>query len=164
MCSKNKGGRPRKELSDEDFEKLVGMIEIQCTQEEICGIFGISEDTLSRRLKDRGELSFADLYEKHQNDGRASLRRSQWKTAKDGNATMQIWLGKQVLKQRDVVHNEVTGKAELFDVRTDIGEKVDVAGRHPEVVETLSRDYKAWAFSLGKPLVWSMEEYKRLVK
>ena len=107
---KNKGGRPRKELSDEDFEKLVGMIEIQCTQEEICGIFGISEDTLSRRLKDRGELSFADLYEKHQNDGRASLRRSQWKTAKDGNATMQIWLGKQVLKQRDVVHNEVTGK------------------------------------------------------
>ena len=104
------GGRPRKELSDEDFEKLIGMIEIQCTQEEICGIFGISEDTLSRRLKDRGELSFADLYEKHQNDGRASLRRSQWKTAKDGNATMQIWLGKQVLKQRDVVHNEVTGK------------------------------------------------------
>lgn len=33
--------------------------------------------------------------------GKRSLRRMQWKSAKGGNATMQIWLGKQLLGQTD---------------------------------------------------------------
>lgn len=33
--------------------------------------------------------------------GKASLRRMQFKSAEDGNVTMQIWLGKQMLGQRD---------------------------------------------------------------
>ena len=35
-----KGGRPPFELSDNDFEMLLGMMRIHCTQEEICGVFG----------------------------------------------------------------------------------------------------------------------------
>lgn len=97
------GGRPRKELSDEDFDKLVKMIEIQCTQDEICDIFGMTAETLNTRLQERGEESFSTLYQKHQANGKKSLRRAQWDTAKAGNATMQIWLGKQVLGQRDKV-------------------------------------------------------------
>ncbi|MEA2068068.1 MAG: sulfatase-like hydrolase/transferase [Verrucomicrobiota bacterium] len=60
--------------------------------------------------------------------------------------------------------NEVTGTTELFDVQADAGERSEVSARHPEVVELLRRDYKAWASNLGKPLVWSMEEYNRLVE
>ena len=30
-----------------------------------------------------------------------SLRRAQWKSAKSGNVTMQIWLGKQWLGQKE---------------------------------------------------------------
>ncbi len=70
-----------------------------------------------------------------------------------------------VLKDRWLLRgNEVTGKVELFDVQADIGERIEVSARHPEVVEGLRSDYRAWAFNLGKPLVWSMEEYNRLVK
>ena len=107
---KNKGGRPRKELSDEDFEKLIGMMKIECTQDEICAIFGMDHETLNTRLEERGEDGFSNLYKRYSSDGAMSLRRSQWKSAKDGNVTMQIWLGKQRLGQKDQVHNQVSGK------------------------------------------------------
>ncbi len=37
----------------------------------------------------------------------------------------------------------VHGK-ELYDVRTDAGQKTDIASEHPEVVKNLRRDYEAW--------------------
>lgn len=104
MTEKNKGGRPRFELSDEDFAKLVNMIRIQCTQEEICNIFGVTHKTLNEALRRHGESGFSQLYKKHQNEGRASLRRSQWKAATEKlNPTMLVWLGKQMLGQRDQI-------------------------------------------------------------
>lgn len=99
--AKGPGGRPRKELTDDDFKKLVSMIRIQCTQDEICNIFDMTAETLNTRLQERGEESFSTLYKKHQDEGRASLRRNQWKAAEAGNPTMLVWLGKQMLGQRD---------------------------------------------------------------
>ena len=96
-----KAPAPTKPMTDKEFDSLVQMIRIQCTCEEISGILDMSEDTLNRRLKERGEANFAGLYKKHQHEGRASLRRDQWKSSHDGNVTMQIWLGKQNLGQRD---------------------------------------------------------------
>ena len=95
------GGRPPFELSDEEFNKLVSMVRIQCTQQEICGIYGVTDKTLNEALKRRGEPGFSEFYKKHQDEGRASLRRAQWKAAQDGNPTMLVWLGKQMLGQRD---------------------------------------------------------------
>ena len=51
--------------------------------------------------------NFEALYKKHQGEGKASLRRAQWKAAQDGNPTMLVWLGKQMLGQRD--KQEITG-------------------------------------------------------
>jgi hypothetical protein len=99
--AKRQGGRPRKELSNEDFDRLVGMVEIQCTQDEICNIFGMTAETLNTRLKERGEDCFSTLYKKHSDAGKKSLRRAQWSAAMDGNPTMLVWLGKQMLGQRD---------------------------------------------------------------
>ena len=93
-----------KPMTDKEFEQLVNMIRIQCTAQEICGVFGMSEDTLGRRIAERkikGVKNFADLYKKHGDEGKASLRRAQWKAAQDGNPTMLVWLGKQMLGQRD---------------------------------------------------------------
>jgi len=42
-------------------------------------------------------------------NGRSSLRRLQWKSATNGNITMQIWLGKQYLGQRDMHSAELSG-------------------------------------------------------
>jgi hypothetical protein len=97
-----KGGRPEFVLSPEEYEKLIAMIRIQCTQEEICGIYGgIDHKTLNKAIKAHGGVGFSHLYKKHSDEGKASLRRSQWKAAQDGNPTMLVWLGKQMLGQRD---------------------------------------------------------------
>lgn len=93
--------RPRKELSDADFQKLVSMIRIQCTQDEICGVLGMTAETLNTRLQERGEESFSTLHKKHSGEGKASLRRMQWKAAEAGNPTMLVWLGKNMLDQTD---------------------------------------------------------------
>ena len=102
MSKKKTGPKgPTQPLNDNDFQKLIAMIRIQCTRDEICEVFGMSDTTLNRRLKERGEENFEALYKKHQGEGKASLRRMQWKSAENGNATMLVWLGKQVLDQSD---------------------------------------------------------------
>ena len=110
MTTKNKGGRPRKELTEDDWNKLIAMIRIQCTQDEICGIFGMTAETLNTRIQERGEESFSTLFKKHSDEGRASLRRAQWKAAtEDHNPTMLVWMGKQMLGQQDKLHTEHSG-------------------------------------------------------
>lgn len=99
------GGRPRKEI---DIDQLRNMARIQCTAEECAGVFECSPDTLDRRLKEEGYGGFADFYKRYSDEGRASLRREQWKLAQKGNPTMLIWLGKQMLGQRDKVENDHT--------------------------------------------------------
>ncbi len=99
-----KGGvmpRPRKELTDKEFQQLIGMVKIQCTQEEICGVLDMDHETLNARLKERGEEGFSQFYKKHSSEGKMSLRRMQWRSAEEGNTTMLVWLGKQMLGQRD---------------------------------------------------------------
>ncbi|GEM_PF-1996093 len=105
----NQGGRPPFELSADDLAKLINMIRIQCTQVEICNIFGVTDKTLNVALEKAGEPGFSELYKKHQDEGRMSLRRSQWKSATENlNPTMLIWLGKQVLDQSDKIDQRLT--------------------------------------------------------
>jgi hypothetical protein len=99
---------PSKPMSDKEFDQLVAMIRIQCTRDEICDVLNMSEDTLNRRLKERGEHNFAALYKKHSGEGKASLRRMQWKAAEAGNPTMLVWLGKNMLDQKDKVEQDHT--------------------------------------------------------
>jgi hypothetical protein len=107
MTTDNKVGRPKWELSDDDFNQLIKMAEICCTQEEICGIYGICADTLDARLKERGFDNFSDFYKRHAGKGKMSLRRLQWQSAQDGSVPMQIWLGKNWLGQTDKVESEI---------------------------------------------------------
>lgn len=78
---------------------------------------------------------------------------------KAGDASWAVQKGQWLLRC-----NEVTGQTELFDVTADPGERHDLSVSHPEVVGSLRKDYKRWAANLGKPLVWSEEQYERLVK
>ncbi len=101
---------PSKPLNNEDFQRLLNMVRIQCTLEECCSILGMSDTTLNRRLKERGEDNFEALYRRYNDEGRMSLRRMQWQAAENGNASLLIWLGKQYLNQRDKSNLEVTGE------------------------------------------------------
>lgn len=95
---KNIGGRPRLEISAKTFE---GLCSINCTKEEMCGVLGCDEKTLTKWCKETYGEGFSDIYKKKSANGKASLRRMQFKAAESGNATMQIWLGKQYLGQKD---------------------------------------------------------------
>ena len=69
------------------------MASIGCTDREIAEYFGINDDTLRYNLKDfliNGRQQLKN-----------SLRRAQLRVALDGNATLLIWLGKQILGQAE---------------------------------------------------------------
>lgn len=89
--------RPRKGIDQEEFEKLCGL---QCTQEEICGWFGVTDKTLNSWCKRTYEQSFSEIFKEKRGIGKISLRRAQFRLAKN-NANMAIWLGKQYLSQSD---------------------------------------------------------------
>jgi hypothetical protein len=90
-----KTGRPPVKLDLAQIEELAA---IHCTREEIAGVIGVTARSL-RRFQERADV--AGAIERGQLRGKASLRRQQWKAAQAGNSTMLIWLGKQILGQKD---------------------------------------------------------------
>jgi len=109
--TKKPTGRPPFTLSDDQFKTIEGMARIQCTQDEICDIYGVTDKTLNLALQKHSGVSFSDLIKKNASHGKASLRRSQWKAADKGVPSVLIWLGKQYLGQKDQV--EATGNVTL---------------------------------------------------
>lgn len=92
-----KKGRPRKEIAKLEFEALC---KLQCTEREICGVFGVCEDTLNAWCKRTYRMTFSEAYKTYSVDGKVSLRRMQFNLAKS-SAAMAIFLGKNLLGQRD---------------------------------------------------------------
>jgi hypothetical protein len=74
-------------------EKLAAL---NCTLEEIAAFFSVSLPTIDRLVAIGREAIECGRYK-----GRLSVRREQFKLLQAGNATMGIWLGKQLLGQRD---------------------------------------------------------------
>lgn len=87
--AKRPRGRPRKQVSTATIKRLA---EIACTDDEIEKVLGISSSTLQ---------NFREVIQKGRAKAAMSLRRQQMKLALGGNATMQIWLGKQMLGQKE---------------------------------------------------------------
>ena len=73
------------------------MAEIQCTMEEMAHILKCDRKTILR--------NFGERIKEWSSGGKMSLRREQMKLAMEGNATMLIWLGKQMLGQTDKAEN-----------------------------------------------------------
>jgi len=92
-------GRPRKVIDWDTADKLCA---IQCTGNEIAAFLGISYDTLDVACKRDKAMSFPDYFAQKAAPGKISLRRAQFQAAtEDRNSTMMIWLGKQMLDQKD---------------------------------------------------------------
>ena len=91
-----KGGRPRIQI---DLAQVEALAQIGCTLDEIAAVLNVSPSTVDdRMLKDEG---FQAAHKKGSEHGKATLRRMQWNSAKGGHVTMMIWLGKQLLGQKD---------------------------------------------------------------
>lgn len=93
------------------WEQIKGLARLQCTPREICSFLDLTPKYLDDLSKADHGKGFKDLIEEWSEAGKCSLRRKQWKLA-ETSATMAIWLGKQMLGQRDVVKdtNEFDGK------------------------------------------------------
>jgi predicted metal-dependent hydrolase len=83
-------GRPPIEIDELQLEKLANL---GCSNEEIANFFECSTDTIERR--------FAGVLSKARASCKIRLRRLQLLAAEKGNVVMLIWLGKQMLGQKD---------------------------------------------------------------
>jgi hypothetical protein len=86
--------------TDEDVELITRLAGHQLTADEICACLDIS------RSRFDGSLSLQAAFQRGQEVGKASLRRMQWVSAKKGNTIMQIFLGKNILGQKDLIETK----------------------------------------------------------
>ena len=94
-----------------ELEKLCVL---HCSDREIADWFGVSLRTLERR---RQEPEFAAVIDRGRSKGKISVRRMQMKLLEQGNTTMAIWLGNQLLGQSDYVEHEVHSQTnQVFQV------------------------------------------------
>ena len=90
-------GRPRIEISQMEFEKLCAM---QCTENEFCSWFNISDQTLNRWCKKTYHMTFVEIFAIKRGKGFISLRRAGFQLA-EKNAAMNIFLSKNLLGMKD---------------------------------------------------------------
>lgn len=83
-------GRNKTVVPPEEIEHFASL---GCTDREISTYFGISESTL--------RYNFSDYLTKGRHQLKVTLRQAQLRTALEGNATLLIWLGKNILQQTD---------------------------------------------------------------
>jgi hypothetical protein len=74
------------------------------TQHEMADWFMVARKTIQNYMEDK-EGVFYQTYTKGLSEGRSTLRRLQWANAQKGNFKMQIWLGKQLLGQKERVQH-----------------------------------------------------------
>src|SRR6202047_3248979 len=91
-----------------DLVELEKLCLLQCTDEEIAAWCGVSTRTIERR---RLQKKFGDVMARGKAKGRISVRRMQMKLLQQGNATMRVWLGKNILGQTDEVYHQIDGRA-----------------------------------------------------
>ena len=72
---------------------------IGCTVNEIASVLGIARSTMYNHME--SDPGIQEAIDAGRDSGCSTLRRLQWQGAEAGNATMLIWLGKQMLGQKD---------------------------------------------------------------
>ena len=82
-----------------DLATVESAASIGCTADEIAAVLNIGRQTLFDHINRDPEVQ--DAIDRGRAKGRATLRRLQWQSAAGGNIAAQIWLGKQMLAQRD---------------------------------------------------------------
>lgn len=87
-------GRDRKVIPQDEVQHLAS---VGCTDREIAEWFAVDENTL--------RYNFKDYLAKGRSELKHSLRRTQLRVALDGNVSMLIWLGKNILGQSDNPQN-----------------------------------------------------------
>lgn len=109
-----------------DKRQFEALCRIHCTEKEICDILGFkTHDTLNTKLKAEYGDTFENVLPLFASQGKASLRRMQWKGAEEGSIAMQIWLGKQMLGQADKQEIETSQNHKIEFTRNIVHRSID---------------------------------------
>lgn len=127
------GPKPKLVHSEQLLEQIRALGKIQATVEEAASVLRVSLRTLQNFFTMHEDAK--EAHEEGKAEGRASLRRAQFTSALNGNATMQIWLGKQMLEQREPVHKTEVGKPGDFDNLDDNELAATIAAQTRELAE-----------------------------
>tara|TARA_X000001382_G_scaffold122171_1_gene104949 strand:- start:1101 stop:1469 length:369 start_codon:yes stop_codon:yes gene_type:complete len=73
--------------------EVLDLARLHCSYKEMAEFFGINVETL--------KYNFSDIIAKGRSETKQALRKAQIKLALSGNATMLIWLGKNILDQAE---------------------------------------------------------------
>lgn len=113
------GGRPFAiDMKDPENIKRVDIFGSLCaTQQEMADWFGCSIKTIEAYMADE-EHPFTKVYRHARSKFKSSLRSKQRELALEGNPALLIWLGKQVLDQKDKTENDMNIKTPV--IKNDI--------------------------------------------
>lgn len=113
-----KVGRPKRSFSDKDINQIKVLARCHCPDSEIAAFMECGEKTIQRH--------FGPLVKEMREAGKANIRAKQFELAMKGDKTMLIWVGKQILGQRDRFNQEIIqppiavteeGKKEFSELR-----------------------------------------------
>ena len=76
-----------------DTEEVFKLASYGCSNVEIADFYGCDESLIRK--------SYSEYITKGRASGKTRLRQLQWDSAEAGNVTMQIFLGKNILGQKD---------------------------------------------------------------
>jgi len=94
-----------------DMEAVKNYASLGASNREIARMIGVTEKTVRNRCKDVLRLGRAEM--------RSSLRKRQFEIAMEGNPTMLIWLGKNILGQADKSEQKIDQKLIIRDRTVD---------------------------------------------
>jgi len=100
-------GRPEKKI---DWELVDRMLEANCSAKEIASHFGMYYQTFYEKIAEKYNTNFTNYAASKRESGLARLKLSQFEKAinnsSTGNVQMLIWLGKNLLGQKETVSTE----------------------------------------------------------
>ena len=116
QSKEKKVGRPKLDI---DGEQVTRLARLHCTMQEMADFFGCHRETLRE--------NFSSQIDKGRSEGNISLRRKQWQMAVEkGNVVMLIWLGKQMLGQRnEIIESDSNIPLPIYDI-IDEQEKIEL--------------------------------------
>jgi hypothetical protein len=113
----------------ETLDKIVEYAELNCHKTEVATMLGVSKVTLIRFFADYPEVG--EAWARGKEEFKLTLRRLQLRLAKEGSASVAIFLGKNYLGQADTVKHDHGSLADAIrDAATGLDDKVaDFAAR-----------------------------------
>lgn len=95
--------RPEKHI---DWSMVDKLLQAHCPGTEIAASFDMHPETFYDRVKKEFGTGFTEYSQQKKKKGKNNLRLAQLKNALEGNTSMQVWLGKNWLGQKDEPREE----------------------------------------------------------